>query len=255
MITPAALALTILFLADDPTLPAVVVEVRETPARTVTIFFVDENNPSTVQLGDSASDAVAGSTLRWPLLPRGASLTPAVDGVILTIDDAGAWTTAFQPPAPPPTTTTKGKTGTAKKAASSHPWPPPSLPTATASTLRLFVPTVVDGVAGSASLHGQGFAVAGTAVAWERPLSPQLVTIAGTDVDLSAPTIAATAAPAGECAPVATIVLQPTTVSAASPPACAGGFAVSVVNGTRYAEKKAGDLPARGILIVAAPKR
>ena len=66
---------------------------------------------------------------------------------------------------------------------------------------------------------------------------------------------AATAAPAGECAPVATIVLQPTTVSAASPPACAGGFAVSVVNGTRYAEKKAGDLPARGILIVAAPKR
>ncbi len=250
--TPSLIALSVLFLADDPTLPAVVLEVKEAPARQLTVFVVDDDHePLTMQLNEGAAAGTAAGLPRWPLMPRGASLTPAVDGVILTIDDAGAWTESFAPTLPLPVATTKA-TATAKKPTPKHPWPPPLLPVAGDNAMRLFLPTVVDGEAMSASLHGPGgLAIAGTAVVWQLPLSPHLITLGGADLDVSVATIVASATPAGACAPVPTLLLQTTTHVAASLPACAAGFAVSVVNGQRYSDTKAGDLPARGVLVMS----
>ena len=247
--TPTILALSVLFLADDPTLPAVVVEVKESAARQLTVFVVDDDHaPVTMQLNERANPAVGARLPRWPLLPQGASLTPAVDGVVLTIDDAGSWTAGFAT-----TTTTATKTSAKSKAPTpKHPWPPPSLPVAGDNAMRLFLPAVVDSQPTSASLHGNnGLVVAGTAVVWQRPLAPQLITLAGADLDVSPATTVSVAAVEGACAPVPTLLLQRETHVVASVPACAAGFAVSVVNGQRYANAKAGDLPARGVLVVS----
>ena len=246
--TPTVLALSVLFLADDPTLPAVVVEVKESPARQLTLFVVDDDHPPvTMQLNERADAGAVARLPRWPLLPGGASLTPAVDGVVLTIDDAGAWTASFATAPTPTTKTTKTKAKTPK-----HPWPPPTLPVAGDNALRLFLPAVVDGQPTSASLHGSGgLVVAGTAVVWQRVLAPQLITLAGADLDVTTPTVVDVVMPAGACAPVPTTLLQRETHVVASAPGCAAGFAVSVVNGQRFADAKAGDLPARGVLVMS----
>jgi hypothetical protein len=214
--------LSVVFLAQDPTLPSLVVQVSDGNVRELSMFIVDDDSaPVTVQLREQTA-TTAAALPRWPLPPTGASIMPAVDGVIITIDDVGGWV-AFPPPA----------AGMPKKAklSTTLPWPPPALPVAGPNTLRLFVPAVVDGASTPATLHGQGFVVAGAAVTFEGPLSPGLFTWRDGAVVRTEPTIVTTTPATDACAPHVSIALDGPWTATASLPACALGLSVSAVSG------------------------
>lgn len=260
---PAVLALSILFVADDAALPSVLLQVVERPgAREVTLVMVDDDQaPLTMQLADAGGRS-AMVRADWPLPPLGVGLNAAVDGVIVTIDDAGVWRPMFAVPTPPVVLDAKGRPVKAPKTkplASTLPWPTPSLPVAGPTALRLFVPTVVDGVVGPASLHGaDGLRIPGVAVAWRRSIAevgPVALSSVGADVDGSPPTLVLDAAvtPAANgsqlCAPLASSVLQRWTRSTAAAPVCAGSLVVARLAGTRFGDAPARDLPAHGLLV------
>jgi hypothetical protein len=215
--------LTVVFLAQDPTLPSLVVQVSDGDVRELTLFVVDDDSaPHTVQLREQPTERSAALP-RWPLPPTGASLTAAVDGVIITIDDAGAFSplTPSSPAAPTKTRSTPSTT---------LPWPPPSLPVAGPRTLRLFVPTVVDGTSTPATLHGQGFVIAGAAMAFEGPLPTALLTWRDGEVIRRVPEVVFTTPATDACAPHVSIALEGPWTATSSIPACALGFAVSAVS-------------------------
>jgi hypothetical protein len=263
---PAVLALSILFVADDAALPSLLLQMVERPgAREVTLVMVDDDQaPLTMQLADAGGRS-AMVRADWPLPPLGVGLNSAVDGVIVTIDDAGVWRPMFAVAAPPVVLDAKGRPVKAPKTkplASTLPWPAPSLPVAGPTALRLFVPSVVDGVVGPASLHGaDGVRIPGVAVAWRRSfadLGAVALSSVGQDVDGSPPTVLvdATATPATgnqACAPVASSVLQRWTRSTAGAPVCAGSLVVARLAGTRFGDAPARDLPAHGLLVGLKP--
>jgi hypothetical protein len=224
--------LSVVFLAQDPTLPSLVVQVSDGNVRELSMFIVDDDSaPVTVQLREQTSTN-ASALPRWPLAPTGASIMPAVDGVIITIDDVGSWG-AFPPAA----------AGSLKKAkvSTTLPWPPPALPVAGPNTLRLFVPAVVDGASTPATLHGQGFVVAGAAITFEGPLSPGLFTWREGNVARTEPTVVTTTPATDACAPHVSIALDGPWTATASLPACALGFSVSAVSGPILARPAGAD--------------
>lgn len=265
--TPAVLALSILFVADDAALPSVLVQLVEQPgARQATLAMVDDDAaPVTVEVADAGGRA---SLVRadWPQVPGGVSVSPAVDGVIVTFDDAGAWTPLFVAVPPPPVLDAKGRPAKATKPkalASTLPWPPPSLPVASPTTLRLFVPAVVDGEVGPATLHGaDGLRIPGVAVAWRQRFADTgtvAVSSVGADVDVSPPTLLVEApasgmsSPTGPCAPLASSVLQRLTRSVVGVPVCVAGLVVARLVGTRFGDLPPGDRVSHGLLVGAAP--
>ena len=134
--TPAALLLTILFVAEDPDVGAVVVEVVEDGAgRHADVVVVRAG------VGVSASingpRAEGSRRLRdWPLPPPGASFTPAVDGLVISFDEVGDWQLPLPSAngAPDP----KAKKPTRSRSC----WPIPSRSRPTDSSSRPTMPSV-----------------------------------------------------------------------------------------------------------------
>jgi len=263
--TPATLALTILFVAEDPSAPVVAVELVEAEGRrSAVVVLIGDTGP-----GDAAAQVVAltdsdGRAPRalsgLPLPPTGASLTPAVDGVVVTIEDVGSdWLPLFAAPAPPPSTP-KNK-ASAKPKPSPWPWPPPDIAVADARTLRLFVPAVVDGASTPASVHGVGLRAQGAAVTFTRPITTAVAaTLAGVDIDATPPTLVTTPSTSTTsttlCAPPAHTV-QRFTQSTLTTARCLGsphaGLVVARVTGTRFGDVAARDRPATGIIAWRGP--
>jgi hypothetical protein len=261
----AALVLTVVFVADDPALPALSLEVVEQAgARTMVAAIVP---PSTPPEGLERKDAVGRAVLpagASPIGPKGTSIVPAVDGVIVTIEDAGTWAAAFSPPPPPPTSTTAKAvkpTKPTKPPPSTHPWPPPSLPVAGPRALRLFLPAVVDGVPMSASLHAPGgVAVPGLAVAFTRLVDSDGVVVTRaegegvTGVEVAAPRQASSG-------PVTPCTIEPTPIQlrevsgAGGPALCIGALEIRSFGGVRHGDQPAKDRPSRGVVLrrVAPP--
>jgi len=199
----------------------------------------------------------------WPIGPAGTSVVPAVDGVIVTIDDAGDWAAAFSPPAPDDPRPTKA-TRVAKPSPSLHAWPPPGLPVAGPRSLRLFLPAVVDGAAMSASLHlPGGAAVPGVAVAWTRVVEAEGVVVARSDgegiagVEVAAPRFAPTppATTMAPCGTEAVPVQLRQSSGAAGPGLCVGTLEIRGFRGLRHGDQPAKDRSASGAVLrrVAAP--
>jgi hypothetical protein len=143
------------------------------------------------------------------------------------------------------------------------PWPPPSLPVAAPTTLRLFVPAVVDGEVGPATLHGaDGLRIPGVAVAWRQSFADTgtvAVSSIGADVDASPPTLlveapaSGTSSPTGPCASLASSVLQRLTLSVVGAPVCVAGLVVARLVGTRFGDLPTGDRGSHGMLVGASP--
>lgn len=245
--------LTVVFLAQDPTLPSVVVQVSDGDVRELSLFIVDDDTaPHTVQLREQPQERSAALP-RWPLPPTGASLSDAVDGVIITIDDAGA----FAPLAPP---VAEGGPRKRTTASTTLPWPPPSLPVAGPTTLRLFVPSVVDGMSTPATLHGLGFVVAGAAMAFEGPLPSGLFSWRDGEIVRSEPSVVFTTPATDACAPHVSIALEGPWTATSSIPACGLGLAVSAVSrpilapaGGKGASKETEVHWSRSVLVMPLP--
>jgi hypothetical protein len=251
----AALVLTVVFIADDPRLPAIALEiVEQAGSRSLVAALVSS---STVPEPLERRDAVGRAQLpagAWPIGPTGTSVVPAVDGVIVTIDDAGSWIAAF---APPPPVELPRKTTRAPP--SPHPWPPPSLPVAGPRALRLFLPAVVDGTPMSASLHGPGgLAVAGHAVAWTRSVGVDGVAVGRADgggddpVEVGVPRWA-TAAPVTPCGIEQAPIQMRETSGVGGPAVCVGGLEVRGLSGVRHGAQPAQDRPVRGVVVRRVP--
>lgn len=251
----AALALTVIFVADDPRLPAMSLEiVEQAGSRSLVAALVSS---STVPEALERRDAVGRAQLpagAWPIGPTGTSVVPAVDGVIVTIDDAGSWTAAFAPP--PPVEAPRKAT---RAPPSPHPWPPPSLPVAGPRALRLFLPAVVDGTPMSASLHGPGgVAVAGHAVAWTRTVGPDGVAVGRAEggdadtVDVGVPRWA-TAAPVTPCSIEPAPIQLRETSGVGGPALCVGGLEIRGLSGVRHGARPAEDRPAHGVVLRRVP--
>jgi hypothetical protein len=254
--TTAGLVLTLLFVADDPTVPSVVVDVAEdATGRRADVVVVAPAAPA--HAAHLVAPPVEGSVrLRaFPVPPAGIALAPAVDGVLVTVEDVGGW----QPGASPPPLLPARK-GRAKAEAASPKSTLPKIPVADARSLRLLVPTVVDDGAAvpapvAASLHGTRGAWPGRALVVTRrhpvlALSVAAATRVGGNVDVadgSVPVIADEAP--GLCAPIPRRVLQRVTHLDGSASACSGALIVSPATGTRLAEQPASDTAAHGVVL------
>jgi hypothetical protein len=268
MSAAAALAFTLLFVADDPAQPAVVVDVAEDDAgRRVDVVVVCGAAPAGACANDLSSSLVekgSGEGSRrlrqWPVLPRGASVVPAVDGVVVTVDDVGPWQAPPGPPSTPPASSSSSASSSSKKA---PPLPPvPALPVVGERGLRVFVPVVVDGEAGPAVLYGDHTVARGTAVVFlTRPQVPGTRALALSVANVDG-VLTADAGPAlvlsddvGGCARVPTAVQQLLSTSTSTRATCAGTFAASRLTGTRPAppSKKASSKKASSTAPTAAP--
>lgn len=268
--TASALLMTILFIADDPQAPMVVVDVVEDRrGRSVDVFVVPPTGPAlSASLLSAPIDAPERPTQRrWPLLPTGAALTPALDGAILTFDDIGLW----EEPLPPPPTSMDhnaapektGKTRPAAKAKASSTVPSnvaPDLRVASATTLRLYVSAIVDEQTASltsspvpvpASLHGSHTRLAGTALVLTRPLPVVALSMAEGEAD-AGPALIAAFTP-GDCAPVPTRIVQALSTLSATTTSCTQRLAVSRGDGKRYGVEAKKDRDAAGIVVVRLP--
>ena len=252
----AALALTVVFIADDARLPVLSMELVE---RSGARSFVAAMMPTTTAPpeGIERRDGVGREVLSpgaWPIGPAGTSVVPAVDGVIVTIDDAGTWAGAFALPAPDETKQTK----VARPASSLHAWPPPGLPVAGPRSLRMFLPAVVDGAAMSASLHlPGGAAVPGVAVAWTRIVDVEGVVVARSHdegiagVEVVAPRFVPTlpAATMTPCSTDAVPVQLRLSSGMAGPGFCVGVLEIRGFRGLRHGDQPAKDRPAHGAIL------
>jgi hypothetical protein len=251
----AALALTMIFVADDPRLPSLALEVAETASsRRLIVASVPAADAPTglVRTDAHGRDVLPLGT--WPIGPSGTSLVPAVDGVIVTIDDADAFVAAFRVPAPPPDTQKKK---TAKAApASPHPWPPPRLPVLGPGGLRVFLPAIVDGVPASASLHlPDGAAVPGVAVVWTHSVDEEGVVVARAgdrvaDLESGTARLLATSSLESKtngCRSEPAPLSLRETVGTVGPSLCIGGLEIRGFVGMRVADTQNGDRPARGV--------
>jgi len=256
----AALALTVVFIADDGRLPVLSMELVERPgARSLVAGLVPTTTapPEGLERREGVGRAVlpAGA---WPIGPRGTSVVPAVDGVIVTIDDAGAWAAAFSPPPAEP------KPAKARASSSSlHAWPPPGLPVAGPRALRLFLPAVVDGAPMSASLHlPGGAAVPGVAVAWTRVVDGDGVVVARGDgegvsgVEVVAPRfVVEPTASMTPCDTNAVPVQLRQSGGEAGAGLCVGALEIRGFRGLRHADQPAKDRPARGAVLRRVAER
>ncbi len=237
----AALVVTVVFLADDPTVPAVSLSMLEAPRdRRLQVVVVDDDGRVTrMERHDRNGRAVlpAGA---FPMAPVGSSVTPAVDGFIVTIEEAGDWISWFRPVEVE--TTTKR----VKKPASKAPYPPPQLPVAAPGTVRFFFSALEKGEPAFASVHGaDGIAVGGAAVAVDvGAVSAVTIDAAGT-VDGSDAVVSANVVDA--CVPQSAIVTQSTTTSTVGGGVC-GPLSVFRLDGTRLVGKGK-ETPAWGLLV------
>lgn len=237
--TPAALLLTVLFVADDPALPVIAVDVAEAGSgRHLSAFVINDGTEFGVELGASSSPEGSRRLRDWPLLPPGASLTPAVDGVILTLDDVGLWQPA--PPAEPPK-----KAPTKKKTLSTT----PELPVAGDRALRLFLPTILDGslTPQAASLHGSRVHAAGVAIVVDRAVPVLALSLSGSEADGGAALV--TSDVPGDCAAIPATAVQRLTTLTSTKVTCAGALVVSRAAGKRLGDKPANDKDARGLIV------
>ena len=247
MTPAAALLFTILFVADEssgnPAQPpcSVVVEVVEDAGgRHVDVVVV--RGAASPQPGVTASlsgpKAEGSRRLRdWPWPPPGASFTPAVDGVVVTIDDVGDW----QPPVVPvDPKAKKPPTSTAQANA-------PDLPVASERALRLFLPTIVDEKPVPASLHGSHTRIAGQAVVVQRKVPVLALSLSTGEADGGAAIIADEGA--GGCAPIPFTVVQGLTKLTSTAVTCAGPLAVSAATGKRFFDKADKDRDAVGVVV------
>ena len=246
--TPAALLFTVLFIADDPSLSMVVIDVKEdSSGRAVDVVVVPRDRPALVahvQAGPAETPPGARTLRTWPLLPPGASLNPAGDGAILTVDDVGLWEDPTPPPAP------KG---------AKPPKPsmvPPDLRVASPTTLRLYLPAITDDPSSSsssspASLHGSHTRVAGTALIVRRPTAVLALSTSNGEADGGPALI--TASTPGACAPIPTRVVQTLTSLTSTSTTCTGSLAISRATGKRYGDKPDKDAEAAGVVVVRLP--
>jgi hypothetical protein len=252
----AALALTVVFVADDGRLPALSLElVEQAGSRSLVAALV---SPTTAPEGLERRQAVGRAVLpagAWPIGPAGTSVVPAVDGVIVTIDDAGAWAAAFAPPPPPPDAKPAKATKPTKPPPSPHAWPPPSLPVAGPRALRLFLPAVVDGAPMSASLHlPGGAAVPGHAVAFTHVVDSDGIVVARGDgegaagVEVVAPRFTAST-PMTPCGTSVAPILLRQTSGEAGPALCVADLEIRGFGGLRHGDLPAKDRPARGVVL------
>jgi hypothetical protein len=273
----AALALTLLFVADDPRAPVVAVEVVEHEdgrrADLVVVPGAAVDAPGAARppafTAHLASPPVDGTTRlrQLPIAPDGAALADVVDGVLVTFDAVGAWVppaaadSVVAPPAkkgrtpssPPP------PTGPSPSLAE-----PPSLPIGSPGALRLFVPNVVPGRAVPASLHGVDAGgvprtFAGKAVVVQVTRSTLALSVAEVvegrstrrAFDDSVPVL--TGALPTSCASgraQAVRALQRTTHLELDAVACSGPVVVATGHGVRLGDSPGRDAPARGIVVV-----
>jgi hypothetical protein len=254
--TTAGLVLTLLFVADDPAVPSVVVDVAEdATGRRADVVVVASAAPA--HAAHLVAPPVEGSArLRaFPVPPSGIALAPAVDGVLVTVEDVGAW----QPELPPPPVLPARK-GRAKAEPAPSASPLPKIPVADVRSLRLLVPIVVDDGAAvpvpvAASLHGSRGAWPGRALVVTRRHPVLALSVAAsprTDGNLvvadgSVPVIADEAP--GLCAPIPRRVLQRVTHLDGSATACSGALIVAPASGTRLAEQPANDTAAHGVVL------
>ena len=175
--TPAVALLTILFVGSDPQAPVIAVEVaQEGSARRISWLLLGPAPaaPAPTTAGDAGtvdvagavaqapfagvtgelSDRRGGGVLDWPQAPRGGALVAAADGLVLTIDDAGAWQDGLKLAQRPAQTTTV-------------------VPVAAPQTLRIFVVEGVDGAVSAATLQGTRVRYEGFALV-SRRLAPAL---------------------------------------------------------------------------------
>ncbi len=248
--TPAALVLTLLFVADDPQVPSVVVDVVEdATGRRVDVVVVGAGSGFSSSLRDGPAEG-SRQLRSWPLMPRGASLTPAADGLVLTIDDAGAWQPAATTPTTTPTTT-----GTPKKAPKPPTNPAPALPVANDRSLRLFLPSVVDERPATASLHGTRTRATGSVLILQRPAASVALTVSGVEADggdalvTGARPVCGGAPMTGANDAAATTVVQALTRSVTTSIRCGGTLVVATLAGKRFGDRPDKDKEARGLLV------
>ncbi len=269
MAATAALVLTLLFVPDEPRAPVVVVALQEQAHARVADVVVVPADPArgavVAHLSGPGSDGVWGlRTL--PIPPPGASLTEAVDGFVVTVDDVGVWAPTAPVVAAGPAPRSDKK---ASKPAPSSLAAPPGLAVASPRSLRLFVPVAQPGRPQPASLHGvvDGALIVfpGSAlvdVAGRRPLALSVADVAEVDggrgvahvFDASVPVVdeglvqrcRAPSSPATE--PLR--ALQRATHLTLAAPVCIGTLVVAAGAGLRLADQPSRDRPARGVVVV-----
>jgi hypothetical protein len=268
MSAAAALAFTLLFVPDEPRAPAVVVDVREAAdGRTADVVVVPAPPNGTPWVGRwTAPPLAAPTTLRTlPVAPPGVVVVEAVDGVLVTIDDA-----AREHLVAPPVPSASAAPAPGRKAGGSRSEPslpslvaPPDLPIAAAPTLRIFVPTVVLGRPQPASIHGMTggtrVVVAGQALVHDGTRPAMALSVADVDdgrsirhaFDGTAAVVepALAGACGGGAASWSARALQRTTHLAVALPACTGRLVVGVGSGMRLGDRPERDRSAWGIVV------
>ncbi|MDP2343944.1 MAG: hypothetical protein Q8O67_23505 [Deltaproteobacteria bacterium] len=248
--SPQALLLTILFVADDPQAPMVVIDVIEDgSSRSVDVVVVPRDRaPISASLASGPAETAQKLLRTWPLLPTGSALTPAADGAILTIDDIGLWE---DPAVPPPVKPAKAKVTTWKPSMTA-----PDLRVASPVSLRLFLPAILDQLPPStstpapvpASLHGSHTRLSGTALVVRKATPVLALSLANNEADGGA-ALVATSLP-GSCAPIPSRVVQPLTSLSSTSTTCTRNLGVSRAVGKRFGEKPEKDLEAAGVVVV-----
>jgi hypothetical protein len=247
----AALVVTVVFLADDPTVPAVSLSLLEAPQdrRLQVVVIDDDGRVARMDRHDKNGRAVlpAGA---FPMPPMGSSITPAVDGFIVTIEEAGDWVNWFRPP---PVDETAPPTKKAKKPPPPRPYPPPQLPVAAAGTVRFFFSALEHDAPAFASIHGaDGLAVGGVAVTVDVGARRAVTVDAAGVVDGSVADVSGdvSAGVGGvvDCVPASAKVAQAVTVSAVGGGVC-GPLSVFRLDGLRTGGKPGKEAPAWGLLV------
>ncbi|MBM4279825.1 MAG: hypothetical protein FJ137_03445 [Deltaproteobacteria bacterium] len=282
MATAAALALTLLFVPDEPRAPVVVIALQDRSDARIADVVVVPADPArgavVAHLTGPGADGDPG--LRSvPIAPPGAAVTEAVDGFVITVDDVGSWVPAPLPAAGAARGAPDPKSGRpAEKAPRAAPpslAAPPGLAVATARSMRLFVPLAQPGRPQPASLHGvvDGLVVVFTGaalvdVAGRRPLALSVADVHdGRDgarvFDASVPIVAddlvaRCGSPAAASGPGARRslsteplrALQRATHLGLTAPVCIGSLVVAAGTGSRLADQPSRDRPARGVVVV-----
>ncbi len=233
-----ALLFTVLFVADDPQGPVVVIDVIEDQSgRAVDVVVVPRDRPALSASVRSGPSETPRRSRTLPLLPTGAALTPAVDGAILTIDDIGLW----EDPVTASTTNAKARGGALIA---------PDLRVASPRTLRLFLPAIIDASSTPvpASLHGSHTRLAGTALVLRQPLPVVALSVAKGEADGGSALVATTLP--GECALVPSQVVQTLTSLSATSTTCTQHLAVSRAAGKRFGDRPDKDQEASGVVVV-----
>lgn len=241
-LAPAVQSIDVVFLADSPDAPALVVTMENSGTRRALAWalvpppLVTAEGSRSTYGGALTDQAGAPGYLTLPHAPRGGGLTERDGALSITVDDAGAWEESWQ-----------------KLAASKGVAP---LPVPGPRAFRLVVHGGVDGGPAPAVLYGNTLRIAGTATARADRSELRAVVKLTNGSEAKTPLLEAEATAVdrvvgcgGEVPSAATVVTTSLALKlfARGPPVCAGDLAVIPVEGSKLGPAK--DVAVRGVLV------